>query len=80
MRDPQKLTFRDIDNEATLIKRVAAVTTRDFYAGITSWNDRKAAIRIAIVVNKLKGQFAEDFERVYGEPLVLEKQLTESNT
>lgn len=61
--------FSQFDSELDLASALYAKTGRDLFAGVTEPADRQAAARIAIVMNKLEGEFGPLYARVYGEPL-----------
>lgn len=68
-----QLTFalpaRALDDEHRLAAAIAARTGRDLTAGLTDRAERAAALRIAIVMNKLQGEFGADYAAIYGEAL-----------
>lgn len=62
-------SFIKLDAEIDLARAIHAKTGRDLFAGVTDRKDRQAAARIAIVINRLEGEFGETYQRIYGEPL-----------
>lgn len=68
-------SFIKLDAEIDLAQAIHAKTGRDLFAGVTGREDRQAAARIAIAINKLEGEFGQAYERIYGEPLPERKRL-----
>lgn len=71
------LAPKDLDDEQRLAAAIAARTGRDLSAGLIDRGERAAALRIAIVINKLQGEFGRDFEAIYGEALPPVQRLDE---
>lgn len=69
------LPFKTFDQEYDLAQALLARTGRDLFAGITNPDDRKAAARIAIIMNRLQGEFGARYESIYGEPLPQVRRL-----
>jgi hypothetical protein len=63
------LSFIQLDAEIDLATALHAKTGRDLFAGVTGREDRQAAARIAIVMNRLEGEFGEAYQRIYGEAI-----------
>lgn len=68
-------SFIKLDAEIDLAQAIHAKTGRDLFAGVTGREDRQAAARIAIVINRLESEFGQAYERIYGEPLPERKRL-----
>jgi hypothetical protein len=71
-------SFKKLDSEIALFKAIVARTGRDIFSGVTAAEDRKAAARIAIVINKLHAEFGADYQRIYGEPLPERRRFSET--
>jgi hypothetical protein len=71
--------FNHFDDEAGLARAIHAKTGRDLFAGVTDAKDRQAAARIAIVMNRLEGEFGDAYARIYGEPIPLRKRINPAN-
>lgn len=69
------LQFDRLDSEIGLATALHAKTGRDLFKGVTEPADRQAAARIAIVMNRLEGEFGATYESIYGEPLPEKRRL-----
>jgi hypothetical protein len=70
MSQPQSaFQFNHLTSEMGLANGIFAKTGRDLFAGLTTPQDRKAAARIAIVMNRLESEFGAAYQSIYGEPL-----------
>lgn len=61
--------FNRLTSEMGLANEIFAKTGRDLFVGLTTPQDRQAAARIAIVMNRLESEFGAAYQSVYGEPL-----------
>lgn len=68
-------SFIKLDAEIDLATAIHAKTGRDLFAGVTGREDRQAAARIAIVINRLESEFGATYQRIYGEPIPERKRL-----
>jgi hypothetical protein len=72
--------FNRLDSELGLARAIHAKTGRDLFAGVTDAKDRQAAARIAIVMNRLEGEFGDAYARIYGETLPERQRLATTTT
>lgn len=71
----QAFQFAHLDTEIGLADSLFAKTGRDLFKGVTEPADRKAAARIAIVMNDLEAEFGGAYEKIYGEPLPEKRRI-----
>lgn len=78
---PQKpFAFNRLDDEIGLASALQASCGRDVFAGISSFDERKAIARIAIVMNHLEAEYGAAFARIYGEAIPVRVRINPLKT
>jgi hypothetical protein len=72
--------FNHLTSEIGLANALFAKTGRDLFKGLTTTADRKAAARIAIVMNRLEAEFGSAYQALYGEPLPVRARIKHMGT